>query len=65
MATVIYIASNFKSQILNLYLAFMLRWSAFVLFTIFSLIYIPENALAAIFLLVYFNTTFNPKLTTT
>jgi hypothetical protein len=29
------------------------------------LIYIPENTLIAVFLLVYLNTTFNPKLIAT
>tara|TARA_B100000902_G_scaffold224050_1_gene212822 strand:+ start:478 stop:771 length:294 start_codon:yes stop_codon:yes gene_type:complete len=61
LASVIYIASKPKSEALNLYLAFMFRWSVFIVFTILSLIYVTENTLLAIFLLVYLNTTFNPK----
>ena len=61
LAAVIYIASKPKSEALNLYLAFILRWSVFIIFTILSLIYVTENTLLAVFLLVYLNTTFNPK----
>ena len=65
LTAVLFIASKPKSEILNLYLAFVLRWSAFIFFTILSLIYLPENTLVAIFLLIYFNTTFNPKFINT
>ena len=61
LVAVIYIASRPKSEALNLYLAFILRWSVFIIFTILSLIYVTENTLLAVFLLVYLNTTFNPK----
>ena len=61
LATVIYVASRPKNEALNLYLAFILRWSVFIIFTILSLIYVTENTLIAVFLLVYLNTTFNPK----
>jgi len=61
LALVIFLASKPKSETLNLYLAFAFRWSAFIVFAIFALMYIPENTLLAIFLLVYFNSTFNPK----
>jgi len=61
LAMVIYIASRPKNEALNLYLAFILRWSVFIIFTALSLIYVTENTLLAIFLLVYLNTTFNPK----
>jgi hypothetical protein len=61
LAAVIYIASRPKNEALNLYLAFILRWSVFIIFTILSLIYVTENTLMAVFLLVYLNTTFNPK----
>ena len=61
LAAVIYIASKPKNEALNLYLAFILRWSVFIIFTTLSLVYITENTLLAVFLLVYLNTTFNPK----
>ena len=61
VASVIHIASKPKSEALNLYLAFIFRWSVFIVFTILSLIYVTENTLLAVFLLVYLNTTFNPK----
>jgi len=61
LAAVIYISSKPKNEALNLYLAFILRWSVFIIFTILSLIYVTENTLLAVFLLVYLNTTFNPK----
>ena len=61
LAAVLYIASKPKSEALNLYLAFIFRWSAFIIFTILCLKYITENTLIAVFLLVYLNTTFNPK----
>ena len=61
LAAAIYIASRPKNEVLNLYLAFILRWSVFIIFTILSLIYVTENTLLAVFLLVYLNTTFNPK----
>ena len=61
LAAVIYISSRPKNEALNLYLAFILRWSVFIIFTILSLIYVTENTLIAVFLLVYLNTTFNPK----
>ena len=62
---VIYLSSKPNNEMLNLYLAFIMRWAIFVFFTILSLIYIPENTLVAVFLLVYLNTTFNPKLIAT
>ena len=61
LAAVIYIASKPKNEALNLYLAFIFRWSVFIVFTILCLKYITENTLIAVFLLVYLNTTFNPK----
>jgi len=61
LVAVLYIASKPKSEALNLYLAFIFRWSAFIIFTILCLKYITENTLIAVFLLVYLNTTFNPK----
>ena len=61
LAAVLYIASKPKSEALNLYLAFIFRWSAFIIFTTLCLKYITENTLIAVFLLVYLNTTFNPK----
>ena len=64
LAAVLYIASKPKSEALNLYLAFIFRWAAFIFFTILCLKYIKENTLIAVFLLVYLNTTFNPKIIT-
>lgn len=61
LAGVLYIASRPKNEAWNLYLAFILRWSVFIIFTILSLVYVTENTLIAVFLLVYLNTTFNPK----
>jgi len=61
LATVIYLASKPKSEALNLYLAFIFRWSVFIIFTILSLMFITEKSLLAVFLLVYLNSTFNPK----
>jgi len=59
----VYLSGRPKSAIINLYLAFVLRWTIFISFSIISLLYIPENTLIAVFLLVYLNTTFNPKPT--
>jgi uncharacterized membrane protein len=64
LAGAIYIANQPQSEALNLYLAFILRWSVFIIFTIMCLKFITENTLIAVFLLVYLNTTFNPKLIT-
>jgi len=61
LAAVFYIASRPQSEALNLYLAFILRWLVFIIFTILSLIFVTENTLLAVFLLIYLNTTFNPK----
>ena len=61
LAAVLYIASRSKNEAWNLYLAFILRWSVFIIFTILSLVFVTENTLIAVFLLVYLNTTFNPK----
>ena len=61
LGAVIYIATIPKNEAMNLYLGFILRWSVFIIFTILSLVYITENTLIAVFLLVYLNTTFNPK----
>ena len=61
LAAVIYIASKPQSEALNLYLAFIFRWSIFIVFTILSLMFITEKTLLAVFLLVYLNSTFNPK----
>ena len=61
LAAVLYIASRPQNEAWNLYLAFILRWSVFIIFTILSLVYVTENTLIAVFLLVYLNTTFNPK----
>ena len=65
LGAVIYIATIPKNEAMNLYLGFILRWSVFIIFTILSLVYITENTLIAVFLLVYLNTTFNPKPITT
>ena len=64
LAAAIYFASKPQSEALNLYLAFIFRWSVFIVFTILSLVFITEKSLLAIFLLVYLNSTFNPKQTT-
>ena len=61
LGAAIYIATRPKNEAMNLYLGFILRWSVFIIFTILSLVYITENTLIAVFLLVYLNTTFNPK----
>jgi len=61
LTAVIYLASKPKNEALNLYLAFIFRWSVFIVFTILSLIFITEKTLLAVFLLVYLNSTFNPK----
>jgi len=61
LAAVIYLASKPQNEVLNLYLAFIFRWSIFIVFTILSLTFISENTLLAVFLLVYLNSTFNPK----
>ena len=61
LAAVIYLASKPQSEVLNLYLAFIFRWSVFTVFTILSLVFITEKNLLAILLLVYLNSTFNPK----
>ncbi|RCL37219.1 MAG: hypothetical protein DBW98_04230 [SAR86 cluster bacterium] len=61
LSAIIYIASKPKNEFMNLYLAFVFRWATFIIFTIISLTYIPENTLIAIFLLIYLNTTFNPQ----
>jgi len=65
LTAVLHIASKPKNEALNLYLAFIFRWLAFIIFSILCLKYITENALIAVFLLVYLNTTFNPKQITT
>ena len=64
LAAVIYLASKPQNEVLNLYLAFIFRWSIFIVFTILSLTFIPEKTLLAVFLLVYLNSTFNPKSVT-
>ena len=64
LAAVIYLASKPQNEVLNLYLAFIFRWSVFIVFTIFSLMFITEKTLLAVFLLVYLNSTFNPKSVT-
>ena len=61
LAAVIYLASKPQSEVLNLYLAFIFRWSVFIVFTMLSLMFITEKTLLAVFLLVYLNSTFNPK----
>ena len=61
LTAVIYISSKPKSEAMTLYLGFVFRWSIFLVFTLLSLRYITENTLLAVFLLVYLNTTFNPK----
>ncbi|MDB4850386.1 hypothetical protein OAH72_00325 [Gammaproteobacteria bacterium] len=61
LTAVIYLASKPKNEAINLYLAFIFRWSVFIVFTILSLIFITEKTLLAVFLLVYLNSTFNPK----
>ena len=61
LAAVIYLASKPQNEVLNLYLAFIFRWSVFIVFTILSLMFITEKTLLAVFLLVYLNSTFNPK----
>ena len=64
LAAVIYLASKPQNEVLNLYLAFIFRWSVFIVFTILSLMFITETTLLAVFLLVYLNSTFNPKSVT-
>ena len=64
LAVVIYLASKPQNEVLNLYLAFIFRWSVFIVFTILSLMFITEKTLLAVFLLVYLNSTFNPKSVT-
>lgn len=61
LAAAIYLASKPQNEVLNLYLAFIFRWSVFIIFTILSLMFITEKTLLAVFLLVYLNSTFNPK----
>ena len=61
LAAVIYLASKPQNEALNLYLAFIFRWSVFIVFTMLSLTFITEKTLLAVFLLVYLNSTFNPK----
>ena len=61
LGAVIYLASKPQNEVLNLYLAFIFRWSVFIVFTILSLMFITEKTLLAVFLLVYLNSTFNPK----
>ena len=61
LAAVIYLASKPQNEVLNLYLAFIFRWSVFIVFTVLSLMFITEKTLLAVFLLVYLNSTFNPK----
>ena len=61
LAAVLYIASRPKNEAWNLYLAFILRWSVFIIFTILSLVFVTENTLIAVYILVYLNTTYNPK----
>jgi len=65
LAAVIYLASKPQNEVLNLYLAFLFRWSVFIVFTILSLMFITEKTLLAVFLLIYLNSTFNPKPITT
>ena len=65
LTAAIYLASKPQNEVLNLYLAFMFRWSVFIVFTILSLMFIAEKTLLAVFLLVYLNSTFNPKQITT
>jgi|TARA_B110000438_G_C15318843_1_gene438601 hypothetical protein len=60
----IYISTKNKNAAINLYVAFISRWSIFIIFSILSLVYIPNNPLIAVFLLVYLNSTFNPKTVT-
>ena len=61
LAAAIYLASKPQNEVLNLYLAFIFRWSVFMVFTTLSLMFITEKTLLAVFLLVYLNSTFNPK----
>ena len=64
LAAVINLASKPQNEVLNLYLAFIFRWAVFIVFTILSLMFITEKTLLAVFLLVYLNSTFNPKSVT-
>ena len=64
IAGALYLSSKPKNEAINLYLAFISRWTLFVVFAIISFTYIPENTLIAMFLLVYLNTTFNPQTIT-
>ena len=57
----IYLSTQNNNAAINLYVAFISRWSIFIIFSILSLVYIPNNPLIAVFLLVYLNSTFNPK----
>jgi hypothetical protein len=57
----IYLSTQNNNAAVNLYVAFISRWSIFIAFSIISLVYIPNYPLVAVFLLVYLNSTFNPK----
>ena len=57
----IYLSTQNNNAAINLYVAFISRWLIFIAFSIISLVYIPNNPLIAVFLLVYLNSTFNPK----
>jgi hypothetical protein len=57
----IYLSTQNNNAAVNLYVAFISRWSIFIAFSIISLVYIPNHPLIAVFLLVYLNSTFNPK----
>jgi len=62
IAGALYLSSKPQNEAINLYLAFISRWTLFVVFAIISFTYIPENTLIAMFLLVYLNVTFNPQI---
>jgi len=64
IALVLYLSYKIKNAAMTIYFAFISRWLVFVLFCAISLVFIPENTLIAVILLVYLNTTFNPKTIT-
>jgi hypothetical protein len=62
IAGALYLSSKPQNEAMNLFLAFTSRWTLFIVFTVISFAYIPENTLIAMFLLVYLNATFNPPI---
>jgi len=62
IAGALYLSSKPQNEAMNLFLAFISRWTLFIVFTVISFAYIKENTLIAMFLLVYLNATFNPPI---